>query len=172
MEKNTVMRDNKQFSEIAKKQLKFYLAEFWVKPSKDAKIIDFAKTFVTESNYAVSVLLSSDLELRQLAQRIILAYSRSVYWEVVSSYMLVEKFIASEPVQSIYSEPELLFITYTGKEPPNRMLVPMTNGLIALRSSKNLKTVLLALKPNMEFIPNPMPLPSTITAITGEVDLI
>lgn len=144
---------------LAAKRLKYYLREYWVQPPKTDFLAKTFKDFVhSKTQFTFSVIEPDPIGRRQIGQQAILAFNRSVYWDSVEAYTLVESYLQGEPVQTNYSEPEFLIILVGVNNTPNKMLIPLVNGLIAAREVKNLKTLVISVKANSELVPVPSPL--------------
>lgn len=161
---------NEKFEkEMKRNRLKFYLQQFWVEPTKDNNLIHGAESFVKSKSSVQALVFRTDKQLKQYAQRVILAFNENIYWDCVNSYQLVERFIQGESIYQDNLGPQLLIITHGYNEMANKQLVPIVNQVIAMRKSQDLKTLLLSLKVENGFDPAPIPLADIATSKSKEI---
>lgn len=148
---------DKELKLAEKKRLQLYLKQFWVKPLKDPSLLKMANIFNDKPTLKSLSVYSPDPELlKAFAQRVLLSFGNSLFWENLEAYSLVEEYIAGGSTVSSHLDSDVLIIDFGVNNTPNKMLMPLVNGLIATRESRGLYTLILCHRTNPELVPQPV----------------
>lgn len=160
---------DKELKLAEKNRLKLYLKQYWVKPLKEPVLLKMANLFNEKPTLKVLSVFSNNNELlKAFTQRVILSFGNSLYWENIEAYSLVEEYLAGDSTVGSHLDSDLLIIDYGVNNTPNKMLMPLLNGLVATREARGLHTLVLCHKTNSELIPQPLSI-STSSVRKGEL---
>lgn len=155
------MKEDKELKKMEKTRLQLYLKKYWVSPLKDKTLLEMSNLFQSKPElHTLSVLSTDTLLLNQFAQRVILSFSAPIFWENIEAYSLVESYLQGESTISSHTESDLLILDFGVNTTPNKMLLPLVNGLISSREQQNKHTLVLCHRPNAELVPQPITISS------------